>query len=107
LLVVLKAPTAPAVRVVTVCATGSEPASVMHVFVATVASTRRIFERRCPVTFLARYGGMQADQRKTGDVVIEHNLFPPPGLIVTLSTTDAKLALMGIVLLVTADTRCS
>jgi hypothetical protein len=101
--VMIEEPSHPSIRVVTKRAIGSEPTFVVLILVALRASSRRIFERRRAVAFLARHDGMATKQRKSGDVVIEMERLTPAGFLVALLATAAELGLVGIVLSVTSE----
>lgn len=46
---------------------------------------------------------MEADERKPGEIMIELDLLPPRGFVVTLLAAQAKFALMSVVFLVASD----
>lgn len=58
------------------------------------------------MTLFARNLCVQADQRKSAQLVIEADLLLPRGLIVTVFALGAELALMRILRLVTRNTGC-
>lgn len=101
--VMVEAPESEAVRVVTARAIGTKPALVMLILVTTLARPRGIFVSGCAVAFFARHCGVEADKRKTAEVVIEGDFLAPSCFIVTAFATLTKLAAMGIVFLVTSD----
>ena len=46
---------------------------------------------------------MEADERKPGEIMIELDLLPPRGFVVTLLAAQAKFALMSVVFLVASN----
>lgn len=56
------------------------------------------------VAFFAGYRGMQAQQRETGQAVVENDAVTPPGCLVAALAFFAFLALVYIVSTVTAET---
>jgi hypothetical protein len=104
LLVVIKAPTGPAVWRVT-CRTGGSDTSLMVVVrVATRACLGHILERWRSMTLFAGHDRMQPDQRKARDIVVEGDFLAPTRFVVTLLAFASKLACMRIVLLVARGT---
>lgn len=102
--VVVKAPKRPAVRIVAVPAVGAELSSVC--VIAVVAGDARLFcvtESRRLVAGFAGFDGVEAEQRKRGDLVIESDSFSPTFLIVTLRAVAAQAARVRIVAAVAVD----
>ena len=99
--VVIKAPPRPAVRVVAERTIRPQPALMMLVPVARRANQRGILEPQRAMTFLARYDGVLADERKSRDVMVEDCCAPPNILAMTSLATRAELAAVPIVLSVT------
>jgi hypothetical protein len=102
--VVVIAPAFPAVRVVAKRTVRPHAPFVMNVAVASTAAKRRALELLRMMAFFASHDGVSADQRKSGDVVIEGRYPAPAGLSVTLLATISKLAFMSVILLVTRHT---
>lgn len=96
----IKAPASPAVRIVAIAATVSEPALV-KILVAAAACSRRAFVRWRPVAFLTGNRGMQSDQRKARQLVIERPGASPIGIVVASFASFAEFSFVRIVLPVT------
>jgi len=94
-------PEGPTIGIVAKGAVGAEP-SLVNIFsaMATGACHIRILEGRCQVAFLARRRGVQANQGKARNVMIEKYSFAPTALIVTISAAPAFLAFVDVILLV-------
>ncbi len=101
LLVMIEAPTGPAVGIVTSCARRSQASRMMFVLVAADAGPLRVLERGGAVTFFARHCCMKPDQWKSRYVMIERDFLAPPRLVVALGTAVAELPLVRVVLFVT------
>ena len=56
------------------------------------------------MTFFARYGGMQADEREAGHVMIEDHAFVPYLFVVATGALFAFLAFVHVVVLVAGKT---
>lgn len=97
---VIKTPACPAVRIVAIAATTSQPA-LMEILVASGARDRRVLVRRRPVAFFTGNRGMQPDQRKARQLVIERLGPSPIGIVVASLTPFAQFSLVRIVLAVT------
>src|SRR5664279_366572 len=102
--VVIVAPALPAVRVVTKRTVQAQAAFMMLVAMASVAIQRRALELQRAMALLASHDSVAADQRKSGDIVIEGRDFAPIGLAVTLLAAISQLALVLVILLVTRHT---
>lgn len=96
----IKAPARPAVRIVAIAATVSEP-PLMEVLVTSGAGRRRALVRGRAMAFLARNRGMQSDQRKARQFVIERQTLSPIGIVVASFAAFAQRALVRIVIAVT------
>lgn len=84
----------------TLTAIGSEAALVIAVLMTGDAFGGCVLEGWCAVTLLAGHEAMQTYQRKMGQIVIEIDLLPPAGLIMTCLTLGSQLPLMRVVLCV-------
>src|SRR5262245_6378271 len=100
LLVVVETPARPAVGVVAGRTIGSEAAGVVHVLVAAGAGGGGLFEGGGPMAGLAGDGGVQADQGKARQVVVEGHRLAPARLLVAVLAGRPELALVGIILAV-------
>jgi len=98
LLVVIKAPPAPIVRVMAERAVRPQAAFMMLVLVAGYASHRSILEQQRAMAFLAGHDGVATDQRKSRDVVIEEPNAAPVGLAMALLAANAQLAFVLVIL---------
>ena len=106
LLVMIEDPEVKTVWIVALGTGPAEPALVVWVLVATLAGARRILEGVRPVAFLARYGGVEADQREPRQIVVEFDFLAPARLGMTALASFAELALVRIALFVARDARC-
>ena len=105
--VVIELPERPAIRVMTARAVIAERLLVYIVLAVAVRATRgNILEGRGGVTLLAGRGGMQADQRELGQVMIEYHLVTPAGFSMATRTVFTLLAEMHIIGTVTINTAC-
>jgi hypothetical protein len=98
----VEAPPAPSIWIVTSYATriDAETPLMMRVLMTFFASHWRILIGESPMAFFARHGGVQPNQRKMRQIVIEGN-FPPVLFAVALLATPTQLFLMRVLLLVT------
>lgn len=103
LLVVVEAPECPTIGVVTGGTLGAQRAAVMFVFVARGTRCGRILECLRAMAFLAGHRGVQSDQGKSRQIVIERNLLQPLRFVVTTLTARAELAFVRIVGLVAGN----
>ncbi len=98
LLVVIEAPDAPTVRIVTGGAVTTETTLVRIVPVVTPpAFGRRVRKYRTQMTLLAGDGRMHAEQRKTREIVIVSNHVSPASLVVALLAARSERAGMHVV----------
>ena len=102
LFVVIEAPARPSIRIVAVCAVRAEAAGMKHILVASRTIAWRVLEGRGAVAFLAGDGGVQADERKASEIVIERDFLAPTHLVVALAATIAELPLVRVVFLMAA-----
>ncbi|MEQ1694230.1 MAG: hypothetical protein ABL901_00175 [Hyphomicrobiaceae bacterium] len=105
LLCVVESPERPAIGIMTNAARRTQPAFVPRVFVAGLASKRRILEPLRAVTFFARNTGMEPNERKPCHVVVKFDLLAPTGFLVTLLAFRTKLALMRVAFRMAARAR--
>lgn len=96
--IVIELPERPAVRVVATGTIAAQPALVAVVCTVTrYAVHGRVAKTPRCMALATGHHAMQADQRKTGDVVIERDRLAPAGRLVAVLATLAELALVGIV----------
>lgn len=96
----IKAPAGPAIRIVAITATASKP-TLVKILVAAGACSRCALVRRRPVAFLTGNRGMQSDQRKARQLVIERLGPSPIGIVMASFASFAEFSLVRIVLAVT------
>jgi len=65
--------------------------------VAGIATAFCILKRGRQVAFLAGCGGVQTDKRKTGQIMVESNLFQPAAFLVTTLAAFTLLAAVNVV----------
>ena len=99
LLGVIETPPLPAIWIVAQRTLGTETPLVMRILMARTARLWRILEALGAMALLARYAGVQANQRKTRDVMIESHLLTPTRFRVTLFAAGPKLAFVYVVFL--------
>ncbi len=104
LAVMVKFPVRPAIRVVAVGAGVPQPPVMKSILVTVRAFGCGLFERRRLVAAFAGNNGMQSNQRKRGDIVVENNLCTPSFCTVASSTTRTQLAFVNVVSFVTVCT---
>jgi len=105
--VMIELPERPTIRVVTAGAVVAERLLVYVVLTVAVRATRgNILEGRGGVTLLAGRGGMQADQRELGQVMIEYHLVTPAGFAVTARAVLTLLAEMHVIGAVAINAAC-
>jgi len=103
LCIVIEAPEPPAVGIVAVFTRVPQASKVdVGVFVAARAVERSLLEPWCQVALLASRHCVQAQQRKSRQVVIEEYLIRPPAFIVACGAVHPLLALVNVVFDVTA-----
>lgn len=100
LAIVVESPEGPTIGVVASGAVGAQAPAMMVVLVAGAARAIRPLVGRADVAFLARHGGVQADQRKAREIMIESGLLSPSEVVVAALAARSQLAFMGIILLV-------
>ena len=105
LLVMIETPMRPTVGVMTAQAVGAEPADVMGIGMAARARAWCILERLTAVAIFAGYHCMQADERKSRQVMVEGDFLSPASLLVTLLAVAPQLATMRIILAVARGAR--
>lgn len=103
--VMVKSPACPSIRVVALGAIRAEATGVVLVLVTDRAISRYVLESGRAVAFLARQRGVEANQGKPREVVIERDLLAPTALVVAPGTARAKLSFVRIILLVATDAR--
>lgn len=102
-LVVVERPDQPVIRVMAQRTVLSERFFVYVIGAMAVDTlTAGVIEDRCGVTGLTARCGMLADQREIGQIVIKADILQPGNFAVTLIAFDALLALVHVVLFVTA-----
>jgi len=100
--VVVELPDAPAIGVVAGIALGAERKLVnIVVLVARIAIQRIHLVAGVQMTFLARHGGMQADERKAGHVMVEDHALVPLLFAMAAGAFFTFLALMYVVAFMT------
>jgi hypothetical protein len=104
--IVIEAPLFPADRIVAQPAICAQATFVMLVAVTPGAIERRVLEIGRSMTPFAGHGGVLADQRESGEVVIERRRSAPGDLGMTLLALGAKLSLVPVVFAVTRDACC-
>jgi hypothetical protein len=98
----LEPPEGPPVRVVAEGTGRPQTAQVdVVVRVAGYALDARVPVPRCGVALLAGGHGVEPEQRKPGQIVLEEHLGHPSLLVVTLATASALLPLVYVVVVVT------
>lgn len=103
--VMVEAPESPTVRVVTFAAFRAEASGVCIVGPVTrYAVQSRVLVGGIEMAFLARRRGVQTDQRKAGQVVIEEDFSAPSIFIVALRAFPAFLPFVHVVAVVAGDT---
>jgi hypothetical protein len=104
--VVVEPPTLPAVRVVTQLAAQAQPPQVnVIVGVARHAIARRVLEPGRGVALLTGSDGVDAQQRKSRDVVLEEDIVRPCDLVVTLAAVRPLLSRVDVIVLMARATR--
>jgi hypothetical protein len=104
--VVIEAPPRPAVRVVAKRTVGPQAPFMMLVLMAARASARDTLEQHRTMALFARDHCVAADQRKSGEIVVERDLLTPAGLAMALLATVAELPSVRIVFPVAGHTVC-
>ena len=99
-LVMVEAPKRKTIRIMAARAGRSNPALVVFILVTTFAVTRCILVGRRAMAFLARNGGVKANQWKARKIVVEVYLFPPTGFSVAALAFVAELTFVRVLLLV-------
>ena len=104
LLVMIENPYSPPVGVMARCAILSQRCFVFVVsLVAGITGGFGVLIRCGQMALLAGRGCMQADERKTGQVMVENHLLRPAGLLVTAIALLTLLAAVDVVAGVTGD----
>ena len=103
--VVVELPDAPAIGVVAGIAMGAERELVNIVILVTRIAIQRIhLVAGVQMTFLARNGGMQADEREAGHVMVEDHALVPLLFVMATGAYFTFLALMYVVAFMTGKT---
>jgi hypothetical protein len=103
---VVEFPFSPRNRIMTIPALRihAKPTLMVAVPMASLTRDRRVLVTRRAMTFLAGNPRVLTDQRKAGLIMIKGDILAPVDVIVAPVATIAKLALMGVLLLVTRNT---
>ena len=83
----------------------ADPSLMMRILMTIAADFGRLGELLGNVTAFARHSSVQTDEREFGQVVVEGNRLAPAIIVVAALARGAKLALMGILLLVARNAR--
>lgn len=81
--VMVEAPEWPAVRVVAAVALRSELSGMVRILMTSGARRWRVTERLVPVALLASDCGVEPNQRKARQIMVERDLLPPFHFVVT------------------------
>jgi hypothetical protein len=103
--VVVELPDAPTIGVVAGGAMGAEHELVNIIFlVARIAVQRIHLVAGVQMTFLARHGGMQADEREAGHVMVEYHSLVPLLLVVAARALLTFLVFMYVIVFMAGKT---
>jgi hypothetical protein len=104
LVVMIEEPQAPGIRVVTLLAFGTKCAFVLVISLMTAgASDGSVLELTGYVALGTGRGGMHANQREAGQVMIKQNVFAPALLAVAPFTRAALLSFVDVICLMAVD----